>query len=254
MHYLSLLSTVISFAFTYYVLARYRQRGGAHLLLWGIGLIFFGLGTMSEVILGFTFNEWVLKLWYLTGAIYTAAWLGQGTVNLLVRKGWITKTANGILLVLSLLALVLVVRLPINTEAAAVYNPGMPASAINPAMTSLQSDQGEPMAQYQAIMATHGPVLALTIFFNLYGTLALVGGAIYSAYIFWRKKVLLNRMVGNILIAAGGLLPAIGGTHVRTGTADWLYISELLGLILMFTGFILATSSQPARNAELAAA
>ncbi|MCU0485853.1 MAG: hypothetical protein MUC85_07035 [Anaerolineales bacterium] len=250
MHYLSMFSTVIAFAFTYYVLARYHQRGGAHLLLWGMGLIFFGLGTFSEIVLGFTFNEWVLKVWYVSGAILTAAWLGQGTVNLLVRKTWITKTTNLALMLLSLVAFALVLNLSINTQAAALYDPAIPASGINPAMGNLLSSRGEPLAQYQAVMNTHGPILALTILFNLYGTLGLVGGAIYSAYIFWRKKVLLNRMLGNILIAAGGLLPAIGGTHVRTGTADWLYISEFLGLILMFSGFIQATAVQTVQEAQ----
>jgi len=54
---------------------------------------------------------------------------------------------------------------------------------------------------------------------NIYGTLALVGGAIYSAYIFWRKRVLFHRMIGNILIAAGALAPAMGDHSLR-----WAYL------------------------------
>ena len=53
-------------------------------------------------------------------------------------------------------------------------------------------------------------------------------------------------MYGNILIAAGALSPALGGTFLRTGLVDFLYLSELIGATLMFFGFILATS----RNAE----
>ncbi len=250
MHYLSLLSTLITFVFTYAVFARYRQRGGAHLFLWGIGLVLYGLGTFSEIILGFTFNAWVLKLWYLTGAMLTAPWLGQGTINLLVRKARITRAANVVLLLVSLLSLVLVVLLPVNADAAALYNPALPASSSNPAFGNLLNSRGEPLAQYQAIIQTKGLVLILTILLNTYGTLALVGGAIYSSYIFWRKKVLANRMIGNVLIAAGGLMPAMGGTFVRAGMADWLYVSEFIGVILMFIGFIQATAAQPARQAE----
>ncbi|HEX6033906.1 MAG TPA: hypothetical protein VFY83_05695, partial [Anaerolineales bacterium] len=69
-----------------------------------------------------------------------------------------------------------------------------------------------------------------------------VGGAIYSAFLFWRKQILANRMYGNILIAAGALSPALGGTFLRTGLVDFLYLSELIGAIVMFVGFILATS------------
>jgi hypothetical protein len=76
---------------------------------------------------------------------------------------------------------------------------------------------------------------------NTYGTLTLVGGAIYSAYIFWRKKVLFNRMVGNILIAVGAILPALGGTFIQMGMPDFLYLSEFLGAILMYIGFLQAT-------------
>jgi hypothetical protein len=60
-----------------------------------------------------------------------------------------------------------------------------------------------------------------------------VGGAIYSAFLFWRKKILANRMFGNVLIAAGALSPAMGGTMLKAGYADMLYLSEFIGAILM---------------------
>jgi hypothetical protein len=73
-----------------------------------------------------------------------------------------------------------------------------------------------------------------------------VGGAIWSAWLFWRKQVLPQRMIGNIFIAMGALFPAAGGTLVKLGLGDWLYASELLGAILMFVGFWLATQMQVA--------
>ena len=85
-------------------------------------------------------------------------------------------------------------------------------------------------------------VRSLTPFFNLYGTLALIGGACWSAFIFWRKRVLLHRVIGNVLIAFGAILPAFGGTFSRFGIPGALYISELLGAILLFIGFWRATT------------
>ena len=224
MNFLPYLSTIVTFAFTAAVFNRYRQRGGVHLLIWAFGLFLYGLGTLSEVILGLTFNVYVLKLWYLTGAMLTAAWLGMGTVHLLIRKGNTAQILTGVLVAVSVLALVLILAAPVNTAA---YDVARPVSQ-----------------QYKEILTRSGPVILLTILLNIYGTITLVGGAIYSAFLFWRKKILVNRLYGNILIAAGALSPALGGTFLRTGLVDFLYLSELIGAILMFIGFILATSGQ----------
>jgi hypothetical protein len=231
MHYISILSTVIVAFFAYSVLSRYRERGGAHLLLWGIGLIFYGLGVFGEAVMLFTFDQWIMKLWYLSGAMLTAAWLGQGTIHLLVRKGKIALVLTGLLIVLSLAALFMITTAPVSAAAAASYNVNLPVSA-----------------QYKDILTRNGSMTALTIFLNIYGTVALVGGAIYSSFLFWRKRVMANRMTGNILIAAGALLPALGGTFLRAGLPDWLYMSNFLGVIIMFAGFLLATSGQPVKE------
>jgi hypothetical protein len=91
-------------------------------------------------------------------------------------------------------------------------------------------------------------IIFLTILLNIYGTITLVGGALYSAYLFWRKRVLANRMIGNILIAAGALMPAMGGSLLKAGMADWLYLSEFLGVILMYIGFLQATAKQEVKR------
>jgi len=41
----------------------------------------------------------------------------------------------------------------------------------------------------------------------------------------------------NILIAAGAILPGIGGTATRMGYVEVLYVTELVGLILTWTGY-----------------
>lgn len=235
MHYISILSTIVVVGFAAAVFDRYRKRGGTHLLLWGTGLIFYGLGTLTEAIMLFTFNALAIKVWYLSGAMLTAAWLGQGTIHLLVRKRGVATSLTVLLGLLSLAAAGLIVTAPL-TAAAATYDINQPVSA-----------------QYQDILIRTGPMVILTIFLNIYGTVALVGGAIYSSFVFWRKRVLANRMFGNILIAAGALMPAMGGAFIRAGLADWLYLSEFLGATIMFAGFIAATSSQPVMEGREAA-
>jgi hypothetical protein len=225
MHYIPILSTLVTFAFAAAVLNRYSYKKGAHLLLWGIGLILYGLGTLSEVILAFSFNALVLKIWYLSGAMLTAAWLGQGTIFLLVRRRGIALGLAIALALVSLLSVGLLLAAPVS-EAASGYNLSQPVSG-----------------QYKEILVRNRGIIALTIVLNIYGTLGLVGGALYSTFLFLRKHVLADRMWGNILIAAGALMPAMAGSFIKAGLADWLYISELVGVVLMYLGFLRATLS-----------
>jgi len=230
MHILPIFSTLVTFIFLGVIFTRYLRKGGTHLLYWSIGYLFYGLGTLSEVILGLTFSPFVLMLWYLTGAMLTAAWLGQGSIFLLVRKGNLAKVLAGVLIAVSLLSAGLVFFAPL---AGTGYDVSLPASA-----------------QYQDILTRGGLTIALTIILNIYGTLALVGGTLYSAFLFWRKKVLATRLYGNILIAAGALLPAMAGSFVKAGLFDALYLSELLGAVVMFAGFLLATANKEKPSAR----
>jgi hypothetical protein len=223
MQYIPYLSTLVTFAFAVSVFNRYLHRRTSYLLIWAIGLLLYGIGTLSEVILSLAFSGTVLKLWYLCGAMLTAAWLGQGSLHLLIRRRGVALTLTVVIAVLSLLAAFLVMQSPLK-QAASAYQINQPISS-----------------QYQSFLAQSGLIIFLTILLNIYGTLALVGGALYSAYIFWRKHVLFDRMIGNILIAVGAFAPALGGSFIRMGLPDWLYFAELIGAILMFVGFRQAT-------------
>jgi hypothetical protein len=185
-------------------------------------MIFYGIGGFCEGYFGaFGWNPLIFRLWYLFGAILVAAWLGQGTVYLLAKKTW----AHGLLILLTLGSIYGLIR---------VFG-----AELDPNLMTTSLHTGSEMSGH-AIVSTG--VRSLTPFFNLYGTVALVGGAAYSAWIFWKKRVLLHRTIGNIMIALGAMLPAFGGTFSRMGISGALYISEFLGAVLMFIGFIRATS------------
>ena len=221
---LPFVTTAIIFVFAFLVLRRYFQRGGMHHLLWGIGLVMYGLGTLAEAFLSVAYAPFMLHTWYLFGAILTPAWLGQGTVYLLVRR---KNVANGLLValtVLSIFAAIKVFSLPISGE----YNIGIPVST-----------------QYRNVLTRDSLTTLLLAIFAFYGTVTLVGGALYSAYIFLRKRIMPQRVLGNVLIAIGGLSPAVGGTLAARGLGDVLFASELLGAVLLFIGFRLATTQQP---------
>jgi hypothetical protein len=224
------ISSLISFVFAGLIFRRYLARRRAHLLLWGVGMVMYGIGGFCEGYDGaFGWNPVVFRLWYLFGAMLAAAWLGQGTAYLLVKRRW----AHVLMVILGVASLY---------GAARVFGAQLDPAAMGGSLHTGSELSGK------AIVS--GGVRTLTPFFNLYGTALLVGGAIYSAWIFWRKRILLHRVIGNVLIATGALLPAFGGSFSRLGIVGALYISELLGAILMFVGFLRATTSmQPGEQA-----
>ena len=331
----SLLATVFAVS----VLARWRQNGRRYLLVWGIGLTFYALGTAMEAVFGwFGWHPLVFRTYYLSGAVLTAAWLGQGTIQLLGRA-WLTKLTLAVLTLATVYGIFEVGRAQLepvfmsdrvaNTAplgqttsdqllkiaGETVATPGgalMDVWArtlanqanidfeqvtaaperlgyglrkgdvvvgthalarqlnIDTSLVSVRTAGDTPIfvAQGQqllgvvwfeqplelngsAIVRTTSNARSITPFFNVYGTLALCGGAIYSAFIFWRKRVLYNRMLGNILIALGALSPALGGTLSKAGFPTALYISELIGIVLIFIGYTEAVKTDAPEPARL---
>jgi hypothetical protein len=231
MAFIPLTSAIISFVFAGLVFKRYLAKHHTHNLLWAIGMLFYGIGGACEAIYGFFgWNPLVFRLWYLFGAILVAAWLGQGTIFLLAKAN-IARILMAVLGAASIFAAYRVFTAQLD-----------PAGMISSLHTGSELSGG-------AILSPG--VRSLTPFFNIYGTLALVGGALYSAFLFFRKRVLLHRVVGNVLIAAGAILPAFGGSFSRLGIPGALYISELLGAIIIFIGFLRATSPMAAAKSAV---
>ncbi|MDR7572706.1 MAG: hypothetical protein QN194_07240 [Armatimonadota bacterium] len=219
------------------VLRRYAVRREPHLLLWGIGLSFFGLATVAETYSAVAWHPVAFRLWYLGGAVLSAAWIGQGTVHLLAgpRRRPLASALTGLLAAASLVASGLVFTVPLDASA---FDPRRPLGV-----------------QYRAVLPPRAPVRRITPAFNIYGTAALVGGALYSAWLFRRRALAPHRVLGNLLIALGALTIALAGTLVRFGLGGVLALGELLAAALMCAGFLLAAgpaagriSASPARR------
>jgi hypothetical protein len=252
---LPFVSTAIMLGFTLYVLQRYFVRRAQHFLFWGIGLAFFGAGSFAEAYLALSWNRWVFFIWYLFGAALNAAWIGHGTLTLLFRKRWVN-VVTALLIIGSLFAGYLMLQVMPKLDES-IFTTSKPISeqygtkvldlAESPppgAQMITTTYRGEEVTTVRGLLPLGSPVRLTTPFFNIYGLLTLVGGAIWSAYLFWRKRVLPNRVIGNILIALGALLIGTASTLTRLGYGQFLYIGELLSAIIMFIGFRVAARPQ----------
>ena len=217
MHYVPIVTTVLTVPFGLEILRRYlAHRDRLHLLWWAIGVFVYGAGTLTEAlttVLGW--QEPVFRAWYITGALLGGAPLAQGTVYLLLPR----RVAHG--LTALLLAFVAV-------AAAAVW-----LSPID-------------YAQVEAHRLT-GRVLEWTWvrrfspFVNLYAVVFLIGGAVLSALRYSRDPETRHRMWANVWIASGAILPGIGGSATRMGYTEVLYVTELMGLALIWLGYRMST-------------
>jgi hypothetical protein len=113
------------------------------------------------------------------------------------------------------------------------------------AETQVVSYRGESVTVVRGLLPLGSLVRLTTPFFNIYGLITLVGGALWSAYLFWRKRILPNRVIGNVLIAAGALSIGFASTLTRLGYGQLLYVGELIAAVLMFAGFRYAARPQP---------
>lgn len=188
-------------------LARPKPAG----LVWTVAFAIFGVAALAEVV--GTLAGWtplLARVYYVLGATLVVGYLALGELYLLMRRVWVDRIA-GLLLVLTALAISLVSRAPVGPD---IDRAGWEALERSPGLT------------------------ILTILLNSTGTVILVGGLVYSAISFRRRGIMRNRMLGCLLIAAGTLAVASGGTLTRLGNHQYLYIAMSLGIALIFAGYV----------------
>ena len=212
-HYLPVVTTVVAVAFFRVLWRHWRRNPSARYVMWwmiGVGL--YGLGTLTEAwTTVFGWQEPVFRTWYIAGALLGGAPLAQGTVYLLL----VRRTADR-------LAVALVTYV-------AIASAFVVATPILYDLVDENRLSGEVMAwQWVRLFS---PLV------NLYAVVFLIGGAIWSAWRYWRRGGASSRVRGNILIAVGAILPGIGGGFARAGTIEVLYVAELIGLLLIWAGY-----------------
>lgn len=216
------LTSLFALAFAVALLDQWRERRHGFQLIWAIGMVFYGIAAGCEAVAAaWGWNELLYRGWYLTGAVWTAGWLGLGTAFLLGRTrfgysfalclflaGLFTflvrnrpeYTGAGTLPLLyfiaaGILALAVAVETYFQNErwptlAAGAVVGATALSVVLMATTTLEAPgyalhetTGQPIATLFP-----GSLRLLTPFLNITGAFALVLGAVFSTYVFMPKR------------------------------------------------------------------
>lgn len=216
------LTSVLALVFCAALIDQWRERRQGFQLIWAIGMLFYGIASGCEALGAASgWNEALYRTWYLTGAVWTAGWLGLGTAFLLGRTRFgytfalclvlagvftlLTQRrydypGSGVAPLLYLIAaLVLALAVAIETYFQNERWPTLAAVAVVGATllsVGLMVVTTLPPPGYALASDTHVPVgdlfpgtiRLLTPFLNITGGLALILGATFSTYVFMPKR------------------------------------------------------------------
>jgi len=208
---LPLLTTLVAGAFALTVGGQYVRKRRPYQLFWAIGLALFTVAAASGYLAragGATDLEY--RLFYLFGAITNVAWLALGTMYLVAPR--FGQVALALVVLLSAVAVYAVFAYPVDMAVA------------------VDTGKGYPDGSLPRILAAVGSGI---------GSLVLIGGALWSAWIFLQRRRNGRRALANIVIAVGVLIVAAGGTAAFTGATGILEVTNLVGIAVMFVGFLL---------------
>jgi len=214
-HYLPIATTVVSAVFFVILWRRYRSDPTKlHHFWWAIGVAVYGIGTLTEALTTLTgWHEPIFRAWYISGALLGGAPLAQGSVYLHLSRPTANRLA-GLLIAYVAVAATCVVLSPLDLSLV------------------------EPFRLSGRVLEWHW-VRLLSPIVNTYAVIFLIGGAIVSALRYRRREETRHRFVGNVFIAIGAILPGIGGSATRLGHVEVLYVTELVGLLMIWWGFAL---------------
>ncbi len=216
---ISAATSVLAAAFAIDLARRWaRDRSRRHVAWWGAGVVAYGLGTLAAAVVARSgWSAGWFRIWYIAGAILGGALLAQGTVYLVHRRDTADRLAASVTV------------LAVGSAAALMLSPVVQLAGGELAGSSIEWTW----------------VRAFTPVLNVYAVGYLVGGAIWSARRLHRDRGITGRRIaGNMLIAAGGITPALGGLASRLGGEEALPPTLLVGLVLIWIGAVLASGGK----------
>jgi hypothetical protein len=201
-------AALVAALFCALLLRSFRRRPAGQKALWAAGFALFAAAAASEALAQRAgWSAGLFRVYYLAGGVLTVAYLGAGSAWLLLPRRARDVLLGG-LVVATAAAVAAVLLAPVDAGVLA------------------ETPSGRPPAND----ALGGHAFLWAIALNSLGTLFLVGGSIYSIL---RRQ----RVRANVWIGGGALVVALATGLSRTGHYDFVYLGQLVGIALMFSGF-----------------
>ena len=221
--FLALLAALAATLFAVDLWVDYRRRPRPHIAAYGIGMTMFAFATWAFFTgLYFGWSGPGYRTFYLFGAILNIPFLALGSMFLVVGK----RSGHGMAIVLGAI-----------TAISTTLTTTVPFAGHLP-------DTGVP---HEVFADGFGPRL-FAIIGGAAGTTILVALALVSVLRFWRR----NRKIvwGNLLILAGTLAAASGGTGLALGESSAFAVSLFAAVTLIWAGYKVASGGRRLRPVE----
>lgn len=224
-------ASLVAVAFALSTLDRWLRRRRPHELAWTVSLAFFAVGSLAlwwAESAGWGLGSF--RIFYMAGAVLNVPWLALGTVYLLAGE-----------------------RAGHRVRAWLVPLSGLTVGIVGfaPTRTGVSGDElptgKEVFGVAPRVLAAVGSGVA---------ALVIIVGALWSAWRVWRGRqpsltgarqvAAPGRLVlGNVLIAVGTLVLSASGTlAARLGKDRSFVVTLLVGIVVLFAGFLVATSQR----------
>ena len=231
-------ATLVAAAFALSTFDRWHRRGQPHELAWTVAITLFTVGSGALWWAEATgWSMFAFRVFFLAGAVLNVAWLALGTIYLLANKN-IADQLRRALVVLSAFSAGVVAVAPTKRD---IIAGEFPAAR-------------ELFGVLPRVMAAVGSgVPALVIIFGaLWSTWRVVKSQTPNLKSATQRKVVApGRLAfGNVFVALGTLVLSASGTLAgRLGKDRAFAVTLLVGLCILFVGFLVASNStQSQRN------
>jgi uncharacterized membrane protein (UPF0136 family) len=220
-----LVAATVALVFAVLLAKQYVERRRSYQLLWAIALLMYSVASLAVTIGAMSgWSRLAFQVFWVFGAVLNVPFLAAGELQLLVRNRTLELALD--------VVLVFLVAYAISVVRGAAFD----AHALTQQLPSGKHVFGDGT-----------PAHRLPQLISIPSYLVLVIGALWSAWKMRGRPELKDRFVGTLLIAIGAtVIAGFGSTFAALGKLPLFSVSLLVGIAVMFWGFLRASKPMSA--------